>query len=144
MGKLSFEKIRKNVEKNEDALHKERLERCIPVARLLLKHILAKVDEIPFGDDVQNSDEYDKLSSELLLILLENNIRWSDRQFVFQLALQPLAFPKDIVDNALTQHWNVALTGLFGKRISELTMLDLDERLKRGDKIEEPLDETKE
>lgn len=134
---IKLKDIKKKQEKEADKLHDARLKRCIPVARDINRLLASKIDEMPMGDDVQTSTEYDKVAVDVLALLLKANINWSDRQFVLQLALQPISFVKDIVDNAMAQSWSRVVTGLFKKPASELLMSDVDAALKEGEKIEE-------
>lgn len=134
---MNFAKLRKEAEKEDDKLHKARLERCVPVAREI--SALLETLQLPIGDDVQNEKAYSDASLKVLQILLDRNVRWVDRDFVFQLALQPATFVKDIVTNSLQNSWSHTLTGLFGKKTSDLTMEDVNKALmKAPDDDEQP------
>jgi len=135
----NFAKARKEAKKTEKAMekaHEERLEKCVPVAREILKLVLSKVDSYPMGDKAQDSQENDDLSKEVLQLMLDHNIRWVDRQFVLQLALQPMSFVKDVIDTALGRTWEVTLTGLFKKKVSDLTLADVETCLRSGEPLE--------
>lgn len=138
---MNFAKVRKNQEKENDKLHQERLERCIPVAREI-SSIIEKA-QLPLGDDVQHAKEYEKASIAVLELLLERNVRWVDREFIFQLALQPVTFVKDIVTTSLQNSWTHTVAGLFGKKTSELTMSEVDNALRKAPEEEvENIEET--
>lgn len=134
-----FDKLKKNKQKEErelDRLHKERLERCIPVAKDILRLLAQNIDVMPLGDDVQESAEYDRVACEMLALILKANLYWHDRDFILQLALQPLSFTKDIVSNSMQTSWSKAIAGLFKKPSSRLLMSDVNEALQNGEPIE--------
>jgi hypothetical protein len=126
---MSFAKIRKGLEKDDEKLHKERLDRCRPVAREV--SALLEGLQLPIGDDVQNEKAYEEASIKVLQLFLDRDVRWVDREFIFQLALQPMSFVKEIVSNSLQNSWNQTITGLFGKKTSDLTMADVDNAMKK-------------
>lgn len=127
---MKFAKIQKAAEKEGEKLHQARLTRCIPIAREIQDLVAHRT--LPLGDDVQTSQEYNDCAIEVLQLLLDRNVHWTDREFIFQLALQPLSFVKEIVTNSLTNSWTSTLTGLFGKSINELTMEDVDKALRKA------------
>lgn len=133
---MSFNKIRKETEKNLEEAHKLRLERCVPVAREIIKLFASKADTVAMGEVEQNHVDFQDLAVEIMKLMLEKDVRWVDREFVFQLALQPMTFSQNIATTSLNNSWNTALTGLFGKKSSELTFKELDILLKKGDAIE--------
>ena len=137
----TFAKVRKGQEKESDRLHKARLERCVPVAKEV-SAILEKL-QLPMGDDVQESKEYNDAAVQILQLFLDRDVNWVDREFIFQLALQPLSFVKDLVTNSLQNSWTHTLTGLFGKEMRDLTMNDVNNAMMKApedevEKSEEP------
>ncbi len=139
-----FNKVRKQRQKEQkeiDKQHEERLARCIPVARECLNVLLSKTATLPMGDDVQFSEDYYKLATEFLTIFLKNNINWSDREFILQLAMQPFEYPKNIALNSIGLSWDRALTGVFGKPVQQLTMVDVDKLLRKADVVDPEGDE---
>lgn len=133
---MSFKKIRKAAEKVDDKLHKERLDRCIPVARELIKLVASKADTIALGDVPQTHESFDELALDILKLFLEKNVNWVDKEFIFQIALQPMTFAQNIAIDSLSRSWNTAVSGLFKKNFAQLTMADVDEKLRVGDEVE--------
>jgi hypothetical protein len=134
---MSFSKIRKSDEKKMEKQHKERLNRCIPVARKLLKIIGEHAPVVPLGDVEQTDEGYALISKDFLSVLLKEDIHWSDREFIFQLMMQAVSFPKEIASQSMERSWQVAIAGLVGKPAFELKASEVDALLRRGDTIEE-------
>lgn len=133
----NFDRIRKEQEKNLEAAHQVRIERCVKTARKILAALATEIETVPMGDVKQDHPGYDSLTKKFLAVMLEDNIHWVDRDFVFQLALQALSFPANIAQDSLNHSWNNAITGLFGKPVRELLASEVDAALKKGDAIEE-------
>jgi len=126
-----YSKIQKKTQKEADKAHKERLDRCIPVAREIIKLIAKHADVIPMGEVERDDEGYTPVMIEILTLLLERNIHWTDRDFVFQLANQAYSFPGEVVKENLNHSYTVATGNLWGHPISELTLQDIDKHLQK-------------
>lgn len=115
----------------QDAAHVERLARCVPVAQEILKLI---GDATPYMGEIASVIERDnhflELGKEVLEIMLAHDIKYSERQFVFQLVLQPIESIKTIANASVETNFEAAMTKLFGKDIMEVSMSDLNNLLK--------------
>lgn len=133
MGKKSnFKKLRQLSEEEQKQLYADLLERTIPVAREVTKLIAAHADTYPFGDNAQASDDSHKLAEEIIALFIERNVRWNDREFIMQLVLQPASGAKDILHTAFDRSWNTLLTGILGKKVTELDFVEVDALMRKG------------
>lgn len=117
--------------------HQERLLRCIPAARKILKII---ADNRPFLGDVIDKktglafgdahESYIKIAGMILVEMFNSNLLFTDKQFVFQLAKQAMSLSEEKVMNSLDRSLERAETMLFGKDIMSLTLSDIDLVLK--------------
>jgi hypothetical protein len=130
-----FNEIQKGMQKQIDSEHAKRLARAVPVARKILKLIGEEADTIPLGDIERNDPGIEAVSRKLLALILEENVHWVDKDFVFQLALQALSFPADIAQTSLKNSWETVVTGLFGKVVQDLTAQEVDGYLKKGNDL---------
>lgn len=142
---MNFRKLRAKTEKEQDKLYKETLERCVPIAKEITKLIGEHAETYPFGSDAQASDESHTLSTKIITLFIERGVRWTDRDFIIQLALQPIDGVKTIMAQSFDRSWNLVLTGILDKKISELTFPEVDALLKKGqDLTPEVIETTKE
>lgn len=82
-------------------LEQERNDRCVPVAREIMKLLLDKYDTIQMGSEVSDIDRlacYEPLFAEVMKLFLKHNVRIKEVGFIMTLVTQPVAFLKDIVD----------------------------------------------
>lgn len=133
-----FKQIRKRMEEAQiEKQHEEKLIRCIPAAREMLtvfsKHSLG----VPMGDVAPNDEGYVPVAEDMLAVLLKHDVRWSEREFVFQLMLQAVNFPKDLALQSLDRSWNAVITALVGKPALELKTSEVDALIRKGDTITE-------
>lgn len=111
----------------QNAEYEARLERCKPVAAKLLS-ILSKHQEagsIAMGDNDEVTKSLTPVTEEVIGLFLAEDISWSDRKFVFQLALQPIAHLGERLETALEISWDRALTNLWGKEAMDLKFSDV-------------------
>lgn len=137
--KINFKSLKKLEKKDEDKLYAALLERCVPVAREITKLVAEHADKYQFGDAAQTSDSSHTLAEEVIALMVERNIRWNDRAFIIQLALQPLDGVRAILDDAFEKSWTRVVTGIIGKKASDLTIGEVDAYLQKGTKIDEAI-----
>lgn len=126
----NFKKVEKKIKSKLD----ERDARCIPVAKKVLE-IIGKSDA-PLGVLGDNSGQMDKdvekkyaeISKEVLTLFLTENIHWTDRHYVFQLALQAYEQTKTKVLSSLDMTFNAANEKYWGKDMLDLTMMDINKK----------------
>lgn len=129
----NFKKVEKKIKSNLD----ERDARCIPVAKKVLE-IIGKSDA-PLGVLGDNSGQMDKdvekkyaeISKEVLTLFLTENIHWTDRHYVFQLALQAYEQTKTKVLSSLDMTFNAANEKYWGKDMLDLTMMDINKKFEQ-------------
>ena len=123
-----FNEIKKNQEKIEKDLTKERNERCIPVAqKVLVIMSKGKIDDKP-QNEMYN--EYKDIARELLKEYLDAKLKLSDIKYVHKLALQAFQISEDLVNQTLNGHLKAATASYWGKDGEEVTVVDLDEKIK--------------
>lgn len=129
---MSHAKVTKNTEKVIEKEYNERLERCVPVAKKINALIAAHADTIVLGESQESMDSIDPIAKEVLQLFLDENMMWSDRQFIMQLATQPIVYLADTVNEALNKSWDKAVEKRFGKAYIDLTMQEVDAALREA------------
>lgn len=132
----SFAKLKQLDEKEQDKLYQDTIARCAPIARDVCKLVAEHAERYPFGDKAQASDQSHELAQAIIALMVERDVRWNDRDFIIQLALQPIDGAKVIITDAFSKSWNSILTGIVGKKVSELSFTEIDALLKKGQDIE--------
>lgn len=141
MSKL-FNKViagnKKQQEKNDAMIKQQQeddLQKHIPIAKKVLQIIIDA--DLPMGNlDVTNSrpEAFAECSRKIMELFLEENIDWMAKEFVFQLAMQPLTFIQRIVTLDLTRSFNLAQAAVFGcDDMNFVTMKMIDETWKAYD-----------
>ena len=119
-------KLFKNKEKD---LTKERSKELIPVARGIVKLIVDA--DLNIGD--QHKDDatrYDNVTKQILELMLEKNVKYVDKDFLFQLVLQPFDIIKESVQLSLRKSFDRAIDKSLGKEFREVRLDDLDKILR--------------
>ncbi len=124
-------------EKEADDLSQQSLDRCLPVAKAILK-IIAENDVYlgdlndDKGEMKENINEcYMKVAKQVLDVMLTHNLRYMEREYCFQLAMVAFEQTKDKVMNSLSMSFENCNTKLFGKDFMDVTLSDMDEILQR-------------
>lgn len=125
-----FNKAKKAQKKKETDLTKERESRCVPAAEAITK----VMGDAPIAKTqaVNMFKEYVPKSHEVLDILKEHNIKTSEIPYVFQLALTPLKFVQEMVEQSLQKHIETTEEMFWGKTINDVTVSELDAKLKES------------
>lgn len=123
-------KVLKKQEKVAKDEHKEILARLIPIAEYVLKTMSEL--KCPMGDITGTQpEEYKVLALRIQQKFLDENVKWIDRHFVFQLVQQVIDFTRETTLNHLEKSFNIASNKLWGgKDMIDLTMSDVDKVLK--------------
>lgn len=115
--------------KKEEDLNKKRLKEVVPVAKQLIKLIADAGLEI--GEvHAHNNDKYNAIAKEVLQSLLDNNIKYVDKDFVFQLILQPFDQIREIVSMSLKESFDTAMNKAFGVEFREIRLSDVDKKIR--------------
>ena len=73
--------------KKEKDLSAEREEKLTPIARKMVQMILDA--ELPFGNFLKNEfDRFNSVAQDVIQLMMDNNIKYVDKEFLFQLALR--------------------------------------------------------
>lgn len=131
---VDFNKIIKAKDRDIKEEYKERTNRCLPVAQKILE-MLAE-EKLPMGEladkqgeikeDVKN--RYDDFASKILVLMLESNIKYSERNFLFQLIMQPFEQSKEKVIRSVERSFERAFTEKWKDEL-DITMGDIHEIL---------------
>lgn len=112
---------------SQDQEHQKALAKCIPIAREVLRII--HEDQLEIGDisaDSVRPEKYVEASTKIRQLMIELDLTWIDRHFVFQLALQPVDKLKDIVLSDLAKSYEAGMTVLLGvESFTTMTMGDM-------------------
>ena len=108
---------------------KERTKKMVPIAHTATKLIVEA--HLPTGEH-QDMDmkQYDAVATSVLQLMLDNDVKYSDKDFLFQLILQPFDLIKETVLLSLKKNLDVAIDRALGKDFRELTLGDMDKVLK--------------
>lgn len=130
INKLKQVKDIKKLNKQNEDLHKEEMDRCVPIARKVLELMAEGVTEM--GDITGTQPQgYKDIAVKVQQLFLEKNIYWVERQFIFQLLFQAFEMTRDITLNNLAKSFNFASQKMWGKEMDEIKFTDIDEILKR-------------
>ena len=127
-----FNKIKKKQSDEAQQLSNVRNKTCVPVAKEILK-MIADYKEVTqgMGDIVPHKlkQSYTELSTNILTLLLKENIKVAEVSYVFRLVLQPYNFVKEIVEESVNQHMSIAMEKIWGKPEMDVKMQELDDLL---------------
>jgi len=132
---INYNKILKEKEKDINKENNERLERCVPLAQKIIEMIAEA--KLPIGTladkDGKMKEEvnkkYSEFSAEVLALMLQSNLKFSERNFVWQLVLQPIDQAKEKVINSLNRSFERANEEKWGKDEMDITMGDIHDVL---------------
>lgn len=110
---------------------KKRLERCIPIAKEMI--LLISISDVVLGeaDAVVNAKVYDDIAEKMLKKMLNANIPYSDRQFIFQLAMQAIEMTQEKVIKSIERSYEIARDKMWGKSYFDVNLKDIDDQLKK-------------
>jgi hypothetical protein len=110
----------------------ERLDRTVPAAKALFKLIADNLDNLKVGE-IKDEDRngYVQFSKQVIKSMMDANLNFADRYFVFQLLTQIVEMCKDATINNIEGGYNLATEILWGKDINDLTLVDVDLMLKK-------------
>lgn len=130
-----LKKILKAKEKNFDKENQERISRCLPVAQKIVEMVAE--EKLPMGiltdkkgllkEDVAN--KYDDFAIKILVLMLESDIKYSERNFLFQLIYQLFEQTKEKVINSIDRSFSRANQEKWGKDELDIGMKDIHEIL---------------
>lgn len=130
--KLS-KKVMKKAQDENERLHQEALDACIPIAQEIFKIIVDSGIKMGDGDFMKTRPkEYVEASKRIMQMMVERNVNWVDRNFIFQLVLQPISHFQSIILQDLQRTFEYQICNLFGvSSFDELKMQDVNEGLLR-------------
>lgn len=126
---LNVEKPKMPSEAEMDALYQARLVRCIPVVRKILAILNSHMDNVELGEVAAVEKSLMPVAEEVLGLMLQENILWGDKEFILQMAMQPVAGLNNIVSNALAMSWDKAEKKRWGKDPIDLEFADVHNAL---------------
>lgn len=141
----------RSAEIDGDALNKAMLERCIPVAKKILKIIVERdlaIGETNVPRDEQGNmrrmaeadrpEAYKEAAKEIMQTMLDSNLLKMEWNFVFQLVRQPAEMLFNIVMTDMDASYNRGICKMFGIEVpAELSTKMIDDFLKKGLRVYE-------
>ncbi len=124
--------ISEQVEKIETDGYKARVDRCRPIAQKLLDILHANKASVKMGENDEVKKSVTPIAEQVIAMFLENDIAWGDRQFIFQLALQPMAHLGEVLETSFEISWDRALSHKWGKDAIDLHISDVHNALVDG------------
>jgi hypothetical protein len=119
----------KEEEKKEDTTEKQ-LERCIPVARQVMKEIADSGVEIGNLKAEEVDAKFNAVRTSCLKAMLDANLLVNDVSMVLALILQPFELTCKGVESAFQMTLKQAAEKKWGKPSGEITLQEIDEILK--------------
>lgn len=116
-----------------DRLTRERDERCIPIAKTILK-MITDYDNGKFGtlissDELKKSN--DDLAEKILLLLVSEKVKVNEVDFIISLIGQITNTPLNLVVGSISVHTETAFEKLWGKKRKDVDMQDLNNLLEK-------------
>lgn len=109
--------------------NEERIARCAPIAQKVLDLLNANKSSIVFGENEKVKGSVKGTAEQVIELFLKEDIHWSDRQFIFQLAFQPLVHLSETVETSFGISWDRALAHKWGKDSLDLKISDVHNAL---------------
>lgn len=126
---MELETMEFNQEK-ADAMYQERLARCTPIAKKVLEIVVSHLGEVTLGENKDVSASMMPVAKEVLGFFLQEKVHWTDKEFIIQLVLQPLAQLGAILETSNSISWDKYVGKKIGKDVLDLTFEDVDNGLK--------------
>lgn len=128
---VDFNKVIKARQRDINDEFQERLASCMPIAKKIFEMMVS--ENLPIGEindkkgkmkeEIVNS--YDDFAAKVLVYMLENNVKYSDRKFIFQLMKQPFELVEERVLRAVGISKERADEKKWGKDELDITMKDI-------------------
>ena len=116
--------------RKERDLTKERLERVVPVAKEALK-LIANA-ELPMGDvHERDNHKFDAVAKDILKLMLDARLKYVEKEFLFQLILQPVGMLKEVVLKSLSNSFDKVIEKLLKKEFRDTDLQDMDNLLQQ-------------
>ena len=116
-----------------DKEYQARLDKCIPIAIQALRAIANSDVVLGEGEVVAAADVYNVIASQILELMLTNDLLYVEREFIFQLLQQAVTMTKERVLTSLERSYDLARTQVWGKDFNDITFSDIDKILKADD-----------
>lgn len=148
--KMDIEKqlgaIEKSHQEDADKLHQMMMDRCIPVAKEVLKIIVDRDLEIgdkiiprdPFGkaqklNESNRPESYKEAAVEIQKLMLSHDLLWAERELIFMLVKQPMDMLQNIVLGDMETSYQRGICNLFGIEVlGEQSLSMIDQMLKKA------------
>lgn len=118
-----------NPEKEAKKLTNEVIEDLTPVVRAIIR-IIYEAD-LPVGEvHAHDHAKFEYVKTEIVKVMLRENVKFSDKEFLFQLVLQPFDTMRDMVVRSLQKALDLSFAKIMGKEFRDWTVGDLDKVLK--------------
>lgn len=125
-----YDKVKKKEKAADANLTKERNKRCLPAAReLLALSVKGRVDDV---EPAEMFDDYSPLVREIMDVFIKHEIKLGEINYVFRLAMMPMDILKEMTNQSIDKHLSTTEQMFWGKEGNEVTIGDLDKRLKEG------------
>ena len=123
-------KNKNKVVTKEKDLTKDRLVKLAPLAQQIIEMITEA--KLPIGDvHAHDNAKFDHVAGKVLQIFLENEIKYSDKEFMFQLVLQPFDVIRETVVLSLKKSMDIVMERLLTKDFRDVTTKDMDDVMRR-------------
>lgn len=104
---------------------KVRVLQLTPVAQEIID-VISKAG-LPIGDNTElDAAQFDGVASKVLAIMLRNEVKYVDIDFLFQLVFQPFSVIKETVSVSIKHSFDRVINKSIGKEFREVTLKDMD------------------
>lgn len=126
----------KGIEKNGMDELEERLSKCVPIAKKILEILATEPLTLGIINDKNGKllenvrKEYVSIAGKILQVMKDANMKYSDKDYVFQLAMQSFEQARERVTDSFAMNYDAMLKNYFGKDLLDVDMNDMDKKLR--------------
>ena len=132
MFNMGLKKVMSNLRKKSKVATDNRNERCVPVAKEVLK-IIAKHD--PLLHDQQHFDKiaesYTPISEEIMQLMFDKDLLYTEVQYVWSLVLVAFEKSREFVTESVENSLDKIMDIQWGKAKKDVTLGDMDKVLRK-------------
>ena len=125
----NIEQLQRDIEKKQQDLTEQTIKQLTPVVYEITKIITDA--KLPIGNvHAHDNTKFSGVARDVIGVMLDGNVKYLDRNLLFQLVLQQFDGIREMVTKSLSESLIRAETKLFGKEFTEVSLKDLDKIIK--------------
>jgi hypothetical protein len=125
----NIEQLQKDIQKKQNDLTDQTIKQLTPVVYEITKIITDA--KLPIGNvHAHDNPKFAGVARDVIGVMLDGNVKYLDRNLLFQLVLQQFDGIREMVTKSLSESLIRAETKLFRKEFTEVSLKDLDKIIK--------------